>query len=262
MKNIGLAVLAITIGVTSARAEQWSKTYNISGMPELRVETSDANIRVDTWEQKTIEATVVSSHYRIGPGGLRIEEHQTGDAVEINVRFPHEFHMGSFTGRRVDINIHMPRTGSVRLNTGDGKIELADFNGDMDLNSGDGAEEIHNVAGRLHAQTGDGHINADGRFDALNLKSGDGHLDVRADVGSTLSEEWMLHTGDGSVRLEVPENLSADLYLHTGDGHIDVNVPMTTDGRIKEHDIHGKMNGGGKLITVHTGDGSIDLRKG
>ncbi len=262
MKQLGLAILAVALaGVGSARAEQWSKTYNISGTPDLRVETTDANIHVDTWDQKTIEATVVSSHYKIGPGGLRVEEHQAGDAVEIDVRFPHEFHMVNFS-HRVDINIRMPRQGRVGLHTGDGKIELADFNGEMDLNSGDGAEEIHHVEGRLHAQTGDGHINADGRFDALNLKSGDGHLDIRAAAGSTLAEEWMLHTGDGSVSLELPENLAADLYLHTGDGHIDVDLPMTTEGRINGNELRGKLNGGGKLITVHTGDGSINLRKG
>jgi len=249
------------MGVASARAEQWSKTYNISGAPELRVETTDANIHVDTWDQKTIEATVISSHYKIGPGGLQVQEHQSGDSVDINVRIPHEVHLINIS-HRVDINIHMPRKGSVRLHTGDGKIELADFNGDMDLDSGDGAEEIHRVEGRLHAQTGDGHINADGRFDALDLKSGDGHLDIRAAAGSTLSQDWMLHTGDGSVSLEVPDSLSADLYLHTGDGHIDVDLPMTTTGRIKGNELRGRLNGGGKLITVHTGDGSINVRKG
>jgi DUF4097 and DUF4098 domain-containing protein YvlB len=262
MRNLGLAILVvIMLGVASAHAEQWSKTYNISGTPDLHVETSDANIHVDIWDQKTIEATIVSSHYKIGPGGLQVEEHQSGDSVDINVRFPHEFHMINFS-HRVDINIHMPRKGNVRLHTGDGQITLADFNGDMDLGSGDGAEEIHHVEGRLHAQTGDGHIKADGRFDALDLKSGDGHLDIRAASGSTLAQEWTLHTGDGSVSLELPENLAADLYLHTGDGHIDVDLPMTTEGRIKGNELRGKLNGGGKLITVHTGDGSINLHKG
>jgi len=262
MKQLGLAILAVVLaGAGTARAEQWSKTYNISGPPDLQIETTDANIHVDTWDQKSIEATIVSSHYKIGPGGLQVDEMQSGDTIAINVRFPHEFHMVSFS-HRVDINIHMPRQGRVKLHTGDGKIELADFKGEMELNTGDGAEEIHHVEGRLNAQTGDGHINADGRFDALNLKSGDGHLDIRVATGSTLAEEWMMHTGDGSVNLELPENLAADLYCHTGDGHIDVDLPMTTEGRIKGNELRGKLNGGGKLITVHTGDGSINLRKG
>jgi hypothetical protein len=37
---------------------------------------------------------------------------------------------------------------------------------------------------------------------------------------------------------------------------------MTTVGRIKGNEVHGKMNGGGKLVTVHTGDGSISIGKG
>jgi hypothetical protein len=263
MKRFGLAILAVVLAhAASDRAEQWSKTYNISGSPDLRIETSDANIHVDTWDQNTIQAIIVSSHYKIGPGGLQLEEHQSGDTVEINLRFPHGIHIMDFGNHRVDINIHMPRTGRVNLHTGDGKIELADFNGEMELNSGDGAEEIHHVEGRLRASTGDGHITADGRFDALTLKTGDGHLDLRAAAGSKVAEDWILQTGDGSVSLELPENLAADLHLHTGDGHIDVSLPMTTEGRIKGNDIRGKLNGGGKAISVQTGDGSINLRKG
>jgi len=263
MKRIGLAIFAVVLAYSlPASAEQWSKTYNISGSPDLRVETSDANIRVETWDQKSIEAVITSDLYKFGPGGLTVEEHQSGDTVEINLRFPHGIQMFGFGNHRVDINVHMPRKGRVNLHTGDGKIELTDFVGDMDLSSGDGSQNIHGVDGSLRASTGDGHIDADGRFDALNLKTGDGHLHVRATAGSKLAEEWMLHTGDGSVQLELPDNLAADLYLHTGDGHIDVNLPMTTEGRIKENEVRGKMNGGGRLITVHTGDGSILLRKG
>jgi len=208
MKRFGLAILAVVLAhAISVRAEQWSKTYAISNAPDLRVETTDANIHVDTWDQKTIEATITSSHYKFGSGGLTVEERQSGDTVEINLRFPHEFHIGGFTSHRVDIAIHMPRQGRVNLHTGDGKIELADFNGEMELSSGDGAEEIHHVEGRLRAGTGDGNISADGRFDALNLKTGDGRLEVRAAAGSKIADEWMLHTGDGSVNLELPRIL-------------------------------------------------------
>lgn len=262
MKNIGLIALVAWIGAVPASAAQWSKTYQISGQPDLHVDTSDANIRVDTADQKTIEVDVISPHYKIGPGGLQIEEHQTGDTVEVDVRFPHGLHIMDFGNHRVDINIRMPQKGRVNLRTGDGSIELANFGGEMELSSGDGSETLHAVDGKLHATTGDGHITAEGRFDALDLKTGDGHLDIRAAAGSTIADEWTMRTGDGNVNLELPENLAADLYLHTGDGHIDVNVPMTTEGRIKQNEVRGKMNGGGKLMTIHTGDGSISIGKG
>jgi len=264
MKNIGnmvVAVVAIAIALP-ASAEEWSKTYKISGRPELRVETSDANIRVETWDQKTIEATVVSTRYKIGEGGLQIEEHQNGDMVEINVRYPHHGMTFDIGNHRVDINIHLPREGKVDLHTGDGKIDIADFKGEMYLRSGDGSQTIRAVDGRLRASTGDGHITADGRFDELELKTGDGQVDARAGGGSTLGGEWRLETGDGNVTLELPGDLAADVSLRTGDGHIDLDMPVMTEGKLKENEVHGKLNGGGKLMTIHTGDGSIHLRKG
>jgi len=259
--NIDIALCIIMIALP-ARAEQWSKTYDISGRPDLRVETSDANIRVDTWNQKTIEATVISTRYKIGEGGLQIEEHQNGDTVEITVRYPHHGITFDIGNHRVDINIHMPREGKVDLHTGDGKIDVGNFKGEMYLRSGDGSQTIRAVDGKLHANTGDGHIDADGRFDELDLKTGDGHVEVRAGAGSTLGSEWRLETGDGNVTLEIPGDLAADVSLHTGDGHIDLDMPIMTEGKLKQNEIRGKLNGGGKLMTIHTGDGSIRLRKG
>jgi DUF4097 and DUF4098 domain-containing protein YvlB len=249
-----------------ARADDWSKTYTLTGKPDLRVDTSDANIHVSTWEQNTIEAKVTTSHYKIGgDDGIRIEEHQAGDVVEIEVRYPHHgvtINWGNYSNHRVDIDIHMPREGRVDLRTGDGKIELGNFKGEMQLRSGDGSQEVNGVDGKLRAMTGDGHIRANGRFDELDLKTGDGRVDARAAAGSVLSAGWRLESGDGTVTLEVPENLAADVDLHTGDGHIDLDMPITTTGKIREGEVRGKLNGGGNLLVIHTGDGSIRLRKG
>ena len=251
-----------------ARADDWSKTYTLTGKPDLQVDTSDANIRVSTWDQNTIEAKVSSTHYKIGTDkigndGIRIDERQTGDRVEIGVHFPnhHGITLEWGNGRRVDIDIHMPREGRIDLHTGDGKIELGSFKGEMQLRSGDGSQEIDNVDGKLRAVTGDGHIHANGRFDELDLKTGDGHVEARATAGSALATGWRLETGDGTVTLEVPENLAADVDLHTGDGHIDLDMPITTEGKIRENEVRGKLNGGGNLLLIHTGDGSIRLRK-
>jgi DUF4097 and DUF4098 domain-containing protein YvlB len=262
----GLLMVLIIAGlaVLPARADEWSKTYTITGKPDLRVGTSDANIHVHTWEQNTIEAKITTVRYKIGDDGIRIEEHQTGDMVEIDVRFPHHgvtINFGNFSNHRVDIDIHMPREGRVDLHTGDGSIDLANLKGEMLLHSGDGAIETDSVDGKLQASTGDGHMRVNGRFDELDLKTGDGRVEARALAGSALATSWRLESGDGSVTLEVPDNLSADVDLHTGDGHIDLDVPITTEGKFRSNDLHGKLNGGGNLLTIHTGDGSIRLRK-
>lgn len=257
-----LAVLtASVISVLPARADEWSKTYNLSGKPELRIETSDAAIRVSTWDQNAIEAKVITTHYKIGEGGIRIDERQTGNTVEIEVHYPHNgFNIG-WSNHRVEINIQMPREGDVNLRTGDGEIKVAGLKGRMDLHSGDGAENLDNVDGKLHATTGDGHIHASGRFDELELKTGDGHVEVRAAAGSSMAAGWRLETGDGSVSLDLPADLAADVDLYTSDGHIDLDMPVTTEGQIRQGEVRGKLNGGGSLLTIRTGDGSIHLGK-
>lgn len=266
MKSIAvrasLALVAFALALLPARAEEWSKTYNISGRADLQVETSDANIRVTTWDQNTIAAKVITTRYKIGEGGIRVEERQTGDTVEIDVRFPHHDFVLGWRSGRVDVILQMPREGRVNLRTGDGKIDVAELKGDMDLHTGDGSINLDGVDGKLHATTGDGHIQANGRFDELELKTGDGHVDVRARNGSSLRAGWRLETGDGSVSLEVPGDLAADVDLHTSDGHIDLDLPVQAEGRIRQNEIHGKLNGGGSLLTIRTGDGSIHLRKG
>lgn len=264
MKRFALVALGICLATAPlVRADEWSKTYTITGKPDLRVETSDANIHVDTWEQKTIEVRVTSEHYKIGERGLRIEEHQSGDSVDVEVHFPHDIHIITFNmhGYKVDVEVHMPREGRVNLHTGDGSIRLSNFKGEMDLQTGDGHQEIDSVDGTLRARAGDGHITAAGRFDVLELGTGDGRIEARALAGSVIASSWTLHTGDGSVTLELPGTFAADLDLHTSDGHITADIPVAVDGRLSEKSIHGKINGGGNLITIHTGDGSIRLEK-
>lgn len=263
MRRLTLTSLAVVLVLAGfAHAEEWRKTFTVTGKPSLKIETSDANIQVDTWDQNTIDAQVTTVGYKIGGRGIQITDHQSGDQVELEVRFPHQYFNFEFGNHhRVDIQIHMPKEGRVDLRTGDGKIRLTHFKGDMDVNSGDGHQEIESVDGNLRAHAGDGHIRADGRFDGLDVSTGDGRIEVNAQAGSALSRSWTLQTGDGGVTLQVPQNLAADVDLRTGDGHINLDMPIAVEGRLSEKNIRGKLNGGGNLLTIHTGDGSIRLER-
>jgi len=259
MRRMGLLVLSLgVLLISSAWAEEWSKTFNISGKADLKVMTSDANITVDTWDQNTIQAHVTTENYKIGEGGITIRDSQSGDSVQLEVKYPqHHFHM---TRGRVDIAIHMPRQGQVSLHTGDGSIQLANLKGNMELDSGDGNLEIRSVDGTLRARTGDGHIRAEGRFDGVEIATGDGHVETIAEKGSSLGSGWDLQTGDGNVSVELPANFAADLELQSGDGRISLDLPVTVEGHLETNHVRGKLNGGGAPLRVRTGDGSIALK--
>jgi DUF4097 and DUF4098 domain-containing protein YvlB len=261
MRHLAVAVFAVALLLTAAQADDWSKTYNVEHAPQLRVDTSDADIRLDTWDQNKIEAHVVTERWKIGEDGIKILERQTGDAVEIEVRFPHRNYVFDVGQRRVLIEIHMPRVGKVALRTGDGRISVNHLKGEMDFYSGDGRLEVDDVDGNLRAHTGDGSIRVGGRFDSVDVTSGDGRVSLMVRPGSRVASAWDVRTSDGSVSLEIPSDLAADLDLHTGDGHITMNLPLTVEGKFNNQDVHGKLNGGGNRLVVHTGDGSITVDK-
>ena len=51
LKRLSLVILAVSaMAVLPAYADEWSKTYTLSGKPDLRVETTDANIHVAVWD--------------------------------------------------------------------------------------------------------------------------------------------------------------------------------------------------------------------
>jgi len=74
-----------------------------------------------------------------------------------------------------------------------------------------------------------------------------------------MTSDWSLRTGDGGMTVRLPDSFAADLDVQTNDGHINLAMPVTVSGRASEKRIRGKLNGGGQLLTLHTGDGSIRL---
>jgi DUF4097 and DUF4098 domain-containing protein YvlB len=259
---LGVLLLLLAGTPAAASSDQWAKSFEVNGMAELKVDTSDANIRVDTWDRNTIDTKITTRGWKIGDGGINIYDHQSGNAVDLQVKFPRfEFHVFNFRRRRVDIEIHMPREAKLNLHTGDGSIEVRGTRGEITLHTGDGHVELSDVDGAVRASTGDGSVSATGRFDVLDLKTGDGKINAAASSGSRMASAWSLRTGDGSLTLRLPESFSADIDLHTSDGHIELQLPVTVSGRYGTKDVRGKINGGGEMLTLKTGDGSIHLEK-
>jgi hypothetical protein len=56
MRNIRLPWSIVVLAFTAfAHADDSSRTYDLTGKPELRVETHDANVRIESWDQNKIE---------------------------------------------------------------------------------------------------------------------------------------------------------------------------------------------------------------
>jgi DUF4097 and DUF4098 domain-containing protein YvlB len=256
-----LVLLTLAALATSAHADDWSKTYDLTAKPELRVEARDASVHIEAWDQNKIEARVTTRGWHLGTGGVEIVEHQQGNTVVIELRQPHTHFSLGIDNRRIELAIRMPRNAKVNVHTGDGDVSAKGLNGELDFTTGDGRLELDDVDGNLHADTSDGSVRVSGRFDVLELRTSDGRVEVEARPGSQLRKPWDVRSSDGSVTLRIPADLAADIELHTSDGSITTNIPITVEGSFSHHDVRGKINGGGNRLTVHTSDGSVTLDK-
>jgi hypothetical protein len=295
---VGAGLVAAVAAAPRASATDKTFNYNISGRANVRLDTNDGSVRISTSDSKTVQFRVEYEGYELDKN-LHIESTQNGDTVELIARTSGHWgiNLGWHNSRRLHIEVQMPRqadldahtgdgsveaaaidgsvkvytgdgsirantlSGTIELHTNDGSINVDTLKGDIRLHSGDGSIEARDLDGKLDADSGDGHIHIGGRFDALNLKTGDGSVDARVQAGSKMTSSWNIRTGDGSVDLSLPADLQANIDASTGDGHISLGMPVMVEGTYKNSEIHGKLNGGGQPLTIHTGDGSIRLTK-
>jgi hypothetical protein len=292
----GCLIAAATLTAT-ARAEEWTKSYTISGRAQVRVDTNDGSVRIATGDSKQVEFRVIYDGYELNKN-IHIDSRQDGDSVQLNARVTGHWGFSWGRGQRGPrVEVRMPKNadlqvdtgdgsvetqplsghvkihtgdgsvrvqavdGNVDIDTGDGSITVEGAKGDIRLHTGDGHIDARNLDGRVDANSGDGHIKIDGRLDGLNVKTGDGSIDARVQPGSKLTGGWSVRTGDGSVDMVLPPDLQANIDASTNDGHISLGIPVTVEGTFSNSQIHGKMNGGGQALTIHTGDGSIRLSK-
>jgi Putative adhesin len=289
--------LAITSSVPSARAEDINKAFTVSSRPNVRVDTNDGSVRVTSGANQEVQFHVEYQGFELNKN-LRVDTRQDGDRVEIVARVTGHWGLGwNVKSRHLHIEVVMPRSGDLQLSTGDGSVEAStidgnvnvstgdgsvkanaltgnvdlhtgdgsiradDLKGEVRLRTGDGSIEARGLDGKVTAESGDGHIKLEGRFDALNIKTGDGSVEARAGNGSRMDTGWNIRTGDGSVDMTVPGDLQANIDASTGDGRISLGMPVTVEGSFSNSQIHGKMNGGGQPLVIHTADGSIRLSK-
>lgn len=212
----------------------------------------------------------------------KVELTQNGNSVRVEIRYPKIWGILSWfrENRRVRVSteILLPANsnlnctvvdgsisgervrGEVAVKSVDGPIRLTDIRGTIRTKATDGRTVLENIDGRVEAESTDGDIQIAGRISGLRVETVDGDVNVKIAPQATMDTAWTIETVDGDVELTLPKDFSADFLLQSGDGHIDCAAPMAVSSLITERKISGKINQGGKLLTVRTGDGGIWVR--
>jgi putative adhesin len=278
----------------------FDRTLQVSGPVDLEVLThsGDVTIRAGSSGAVTIHGKIyVSDHWLRGNRQGDVSQIMQNPPIRQEGNSVHIDYLTEVHDISVDYEITVPadttiRThsgsgdqsiegthGNVDIQTGSGDVKLANINGEIRLQTGSGDVRAHEVSGPVRGGAGSGDIEVEetGSGD-VELHTGSGNISVRgiqgafhAEAGSgditaegTQTGAWEIRTGSGNVHVRVPGNAAFDADISTSSGTIDVDSPieMTVQGRVNEtrKQIHGKVHGGGPLLSVRTGSGDIQIQ--
>ncbi|HEX4031824.1 MAG TPA: DUF4097 family beta strand repeat-containing protein [Terracidiphilus sp.] len=270
--SIGLTVLSLAAPARGAEAT-FARDLAVNGRVQLIVANGSGTIHLipsaeghisiharvrSNWGGSDADVNEITAHPPIQQTGniVRIgerHEHRRNISIDYEIEAPADSYLDVATGSG---SIRDDGVGSgSRLNTGSGSIHatgLKDWysvstgsgsiyvegsgNGDVTASTGSGTIELHGLHGALRASTGSGSIKAEG------VPQGPWHLD----------------TGSGGVELETggaPFTLDAS----TGSGGIRCDREMTGQTNTGKHRLSGRIEGGGPLVRIKTGSGSIRI---
>jgi hypothetical protein len=194
--------------------------------------------------------------------------------------------------KRVSISyvIVVPADTNVEADTGSGSISVADVAAPVEVSAGSGSLTLDNIGGPVHATSGSGRIRAEqvaGEFrgktgsgsiylsqaapgnvtvstgsGSIELTGVNGAMAARAGSGSITVDgyqqgDWDLDTGSGSITVRLPGDAAFALDAESRSGGITVDHPLTVQGKISKRHIRGEVRGGGPLLRIDTGSGSI-----
>jgi DUF4097 and DUF4098 domain-containing protein YvlB len=271
---VGMAI-ALAVASTAAMARGSEATFErdlaVNGRVELTVATGSGTIHLtqgsgthihvvgkvrSSWDENDEKVREIAAHPPIEQTGniVRIgEKHENlrNISIDYEIEAPANAFLEASSGSG---NVNDDGVGAnAKLSTGSGGIHATGLqsgfsvdtgsgniyaegsgDGDVKAETGSGSIELHNVRGAMKAQTGSGNIKAEG----------------------TPAGPWRLETGSGSVELWTGSTgLSLDASTGSGGVHCDREIAGGMDS--EKHHLSGKIAGGGPLVRVETGSGSI-----
>jgi DUF4097 and DUF4098 domain-containing protein YvlB len=177
---------------------------------------------------------------------------------------------------------------ALKATTSGGEIKTGNVGGDVKLSTAGGDVQVGEVKGNARLSTAGGNIELRGANGAVSAKTAGGNLALKAITGSVEGstaggdiDTWLnpvkdgpstLSTAGGNIRLQLPESaqctINARIRLderHSSIEQYDIRSDFKIENLQKDsREIRGtvNLNGGGRVITLETVMGNIDIRKG
>lgn len=151
--------------------------------------------------------------------------------------------------------------GPVDLKTSGGNLKLSEIEGDVTARTTGGSIQAERLTGKTVLKTSGGNIRVAGLKGSVEAKTSGGH--IAAELPGQPESPCSLGTSGGNINITLAGEAAVDVDARTSGGRVATDFPVVTvvQGEQKKHELRGKINGGGPLITAHTSGGNVRIEK-
>jgi len=237
--------------------ERDNKTFTVGQSPKVSVQTFDGTVTVRAWDKNEVSCSITKrAADEQSLKRISVDASQAGNTVTINAKGNDGPNRDSYNVRgNVNLEIYVPKTASLVIGSGDGKLDVDGISGDLQLRTGDGSIFVTDSRGHLKVETGDGSVRVQGFDGDANIRTGDGRIVLQGKFNQLSAQ-----TGDGAISLELPPDANASVEAHADNIVNESNGTEEPGG--DKHIRRFRLGRGGNLLKLQTGDGRIVLRNG
>ena len=187
----------------------------------------------------------------------RWNDDSNGRRVHFTVRVPKGVHVAAGSGNG---DVSVVGSAEVNASSGNGDVRVS-AGGPVHASSGNGEVRVDRAGGPVRASSGNGRVFVVTTRGPVNASSGNGDVEVAMDAIADVADDMELSSGNGDVRVTVPADFVGELDASTGSGKFYTDFPLTLRGRIDPHRVRATIGRGGRRLSMHSGNGDVELKK-
>jgi hypothetical protein len=308
MKTLPLllaAALFVLPGALQAKIVRTvEKNFAVQPGGNLRAVTFGGSIRIRTADTSEVRVVATETFPRASTEkeaddlleDLKLTLEQSGNDVTVTAEYPNRprsFSFGSWPPVQVSLEITVPRSynlslntsgggiavesvkGNVRARTSGGSLTFERIDGELDgstsggsirlvegtalarLSTSGGSITVERAGGPTEVSTSGGSITIDSARALLSARTSGGS--IRATLTERLRDDATLSTSGGSIRVTIVKDAAFELDASTSGGNVRAdgfNLEVLKGG-VGKSTLVAKANGGGPTLRLRTSGGSI-----
>lgn len=277
----------------SDRTRKYERQFTVQEGGEIIVEADAGTVKIESWDKNEVSVVVEIEGSDSRAEKYKVDFTQEGNTITVTGKVRDKsffkWHVGNLeayytiytpkkfntsvktSGGNVDSknligkadyytsggNINVQKLeGGVVLSTSGGNIDASDINGELDAETSGGNVVLENIVGNVEGHTSGGDVEFIGVDGRVKGGTSGGNVTVKM-TGANKGID--VETSGGDIEIFVKDGTGADVDAETSGGSVDCDFPVTVRGKVRESELHGKINGGGELIRASTSGGSIRL---